>query len=354
LQILINLPQDKIEKINKISKCKFTGLDFRAGKESVAVIVEGENFAANINKAITLDIPVVVIAGAKNKKAGEEIAREACSYGIPDQCIILKDGDNITSLDGRVLGTSKRGIGYRLLEQICEDALKNELYPEILIWEEPQETGEKLQAVIEEASVEELSHVVKKKPAAKTPGPEQEPQKPEIARTDIETFLKSAKDITVVFKTTSSSNSSRVSQIISDRLEAVHLEIAESPCSYVYYADSKDSALETGKYAYSDGRTVEGVKPDSRQLVVEIDAVKIDDKSPVSEAMILVYEKASRIIHVAGSDLKETKTAIDSWLAGKFKLDGVIYTDLANAHELKKTYQDLVCDVDTFLKKVVV
>lgn len=353
MQILISLPQDKIEKVNKISKHAYTGLDSRVNKESVAVIVEGENFAANINKAITLDIPVVVIAGTKNK-AGEKLAREACSYGIPEQCIILKDRDNISSLDGRILNTSKRGIGYRLLEQICEDVLKNELYPEILIWEEPREIGENPKANVEKASVEELSRAVKNKPTAKTPGPEQEPQKPEIARTDIETFLKSAKDITVVFKTTSSSDSARVSQIISDRLEAVHLEIAESSCSYVYYADGKDSALETGKYAYSDGRAVEGIKPDSRQLVVEIDAVKVDNKSSISEAMILVYEKASRIIHVAGSDLKETKTAIDSWLAGNFKLDGIICTDLADAHELKKTYQDLACDVDTFLKKVVV
>jgi len=352
LQILINLPQGKIEKINKLSKHEFADFDSSANKEAVAVVVEGDNFTDAIDKAIRLDIPVVVIAGTNNKN-GKKTAEEAFSYGIPEQCIILKDGDNIISLDGNVIGRSKRGIGYRLLEQICEDAFKNGLYPEMLIWEESQKAGEELQAVIEKAGIEELPPVAKKKPAAKTPVPEQELQKPEIIRTDIETFLKPAEDITVVFKTTSSSNSSRVSQVISEHLKAVHLEVTESPCSYAYYAENKDDALKTGKYAYSDGKTAEGVRPD-RRLVVEIDAAEADVAPAVREAMVLMYEKASRIVHVAGSNLKETKTAIDGWLAGNFKLDGVIYTDLENAHELRKAYTDLACDVDTFLKKVVV
>jgi len=312
LQILINATKSSLDAFKRATGVDFVTLDSPAGKDSAAVVVQGNSFEKDISASIRLGIPVVVVAGNDMM-----CAKQATQHFIPEPCIILKQGDNVVTVDGKkIADTVGKGIGVRAVVKAVEYALKNKLCPEPLVW---VETEPELFNVLEEDKKENnvISHT-------------------QDATAD--SFLELAKKIVVVFKATPDAESGKAAHDLAICIKGVHAELASKPRSFsMYYGKTIEEAVATNRYVTYDGKTLtKGSFLDTEWLVTEIDA---DILASAPELVDSIYRKACKVVHVVG-DFEKGKTAIDAWLSS-WKLDFIVPSK-HNYERYKKVYGDIV------------
>ena len=298
MKILINADKAKIEFLSKVTDHEFVSLNTKTG-EAVVLLPES-SFDQDLDMALTLNKPVVVIAG----KLDSVISTKAKEAGIPEECILVKKGDWTVSADGKIqYGSAKRGIPVRVALEAVENAVKNNLYPEILIWQE--ETPK----IEEPAGIKEQVAVNKPEPPAVKP----EELKP--VQNDVYSL---AGEVIAVFRTVPGANSGRISYEIAKAKDGIHMELSAEPVSWRYYGQTFQEALNSGKYIHSNGSKLSGKNLGSRVLIVEVDPLL-----PSPEALDEAYQKASKIVHVA-SNARESVEALTAWVKSGWKLDVVL------------------------------
>jgi len=298
LKVLINADKPKIEFLSKVTNHEFIPLSAKTGE---AVILLPENsFDSDMNTALTLNIPVVVIAG----RSDSSTVMKAKDAGIPEECILIKEKDQTLSADGKIrYSSAKRGIPVRAALEAVERAIKNNLYPEILIWQEETPKIEKPAGIKEQVAVNK---------------PEPPAVKPEELKPVQNDVYSLAGEVIAVFRTVPGADSGRVSYEIAKAKDGIHMELSAEPVSWRYYGQTFQEALNSGKYIHSNGSKLSGKNLGSRVLIVEVDPLL-----PSPEALDEAYQKASKIVHVA-SNARESVEALTAWVKSGWKLDVVL------------------------------
>lgn len=310
MQILINASKPSLDAFKRATGVDFAPLDSPAGKDSAAVVVQGNSFEKDISASIRLGIPVVVVAGNDMK-----CAEQAAKHFIPESCIILKQGDSVVTVDGKkIADTVGGGIGVRAVVKAAEYAIKNKLCPEPLVWVEPEPFS-----VLEEDKKE--NNVISLHAQDASAG----------------SLLDLAKKIVVVFKATPDAESGKAAHDLAICIQGIHAELASKPCSYTMYGKTIEEAAATNRYVAYNGKTLtKGSFLDTEWLVTEIDT---DILATSPELVDNIYKKAVKIVHVVG-DYEKGKTAIDAWLSS-WRLDAIVPSE-QNYHRYKKVYGDIV------------
>jgi hypothetical protein len=314
LQILINAAEPSLESFKRATGIEFISLNSPASRDSVAVVVQGSSFEKDISIALQLGVPVVVIAGNDMK-----CVEQATKNFIPDSCILIKQGNDVVTADGkRIANTVGGGIGVRAVVKAAEYALKNKLCPEPLVWFESEPIIEPVVSTVEKNSVKEKKNVI----------PLHNPA---------EGILDIARRIVVVFKATPDAESGQTAHDLAFSLNGVHAEVTNKPCSYTLYGNTIEAAVATDKYITCDGKTLtKGSFVEADWLIAEIDA-SILGSSP--KLVDNIYKKAEKIIHVVG-DFEKGKLAVDAWRSS-WRLDAVV-SNKQNYGKYKKAYGDIV------------
>lgn len=348
MKILMELPEDRLKYYSKISGCAFAPMDSSPEKNTVAVVVEKDSldkYEAELIRAVGSAMPVVAIAGSKDTSA--TYAKTAIDNGIPGESVVVKDGDQIISVSGHAFGKARRGITLKMLCSICEYVLKNDFCPEILIWEERAEEKPQKQPLKYQKPDESKTG----SSTVQRPKPEQPNQETGHINTEkLDSVLSLGENILAVFKTISESNSGKIASQLANRINAIHLEVSNSASSYKYYGIDLNEAIQSGRYAYSNGETVQISSRYSGGVNM---VVEFDPKAPPT-AMTVIYSrclKNGKVIHTA-ADIKESTNAIKAWLDPGYQLDAIIPENGDIFRELKNQFGDSVCDVETLVQKV--
>jgi hypothetical protein len=314
LQILINASITSLEAFKRATGVEFKHLELTSDRDAVAVVVQGSSFEKDISIALQLGVPVVVIAGNDMK-----CVEQATKNFIPDSCILVKQGNDVVTADGkRIANTVGGGIGVRAVVKAAEYALKNKLCPEPLVWFESEPIIEPVVSTVEKNSVKEKKNVI----------PLHNPA---------EGILDIARRIVVVFKATPDAESGQTAHDLAFSLNGVHAEVTNKPCSYTLYGNTIEAAVATDKYITCDGKTLtKGSFVEADWLIAEIDA-SILGSSP--KLVDNIYKKAEKIIHVVG-DFEKGKLAVDAWRSS-WRLDAVV-SNKQNYGKYKKAYGDIV------------
>ena len=314
MQILINAAEPSLESFKRATGIEFISLNSPASRDSVAVVVQGSSFEKDISIALQLGVPVVVIAGNDMK-----CVEQATKNFIPDSCILIKQGNDVVTADGkRIANTVGGGIGVRAVVKAATYAFQNKLCPEPLVWFESEPIIEPVISTVEKNSVKEEKNVI----------PLHNPA---------EGILDIAKRIVVVFKATPDAESWQAARDLASRLNGIHAEITNKPYSYTLYGNSIETAVATGKYVICNGKTLtKGGIVEADWLVVEIDAGILSSFSKLVDS---IYRKAEKIIHVVG-DFEKGKLAVDAWRSS-WRLDAVV-SNKQNYGKYKKAYGDIV------------
>lgn len=305
MKIFINAEKDKLPIFSKATGVEFLPLngDLDGQSGAVAVVVRGNSFLESLEKVSGVDLPLLVVAGTEDQE-GRECVEAARSFGVPEACVLVKRTDKVCSLDGREIAQAVkqgRGIGARAIVSAAEYALKNDLRPEPVVWEEPPDVP-----VLEDPLVDE----------DKSETPSKNRKKVSFIGS-FEDALETAERVVAVFRSTPQAKSGSVAREIALASNGTHVELAGSPASYRLYGRDLEEALGKG-YAYSDGKRFEGGH--NGCIVVEI-----DPGVPHAEAMEKVYKKAEKVIHVVASEAAdEAKNAVNAWIKSGWKLDGIV------------------------------
>jgi len=313
LQILINASETSLEAFKRVTGVEFLPLSSSASHDSVAVVVQGSTFEKDISTAVSLAVPVVVIAGNDR-----DCVEQATKYFIPESCILTKQNNSVVTADGKkIAGTVGGGVGVRAVVKTAEYALKNKLCPEPLVWFESEPTVEpEIISTIEEGSRKE-NIVPLRNPA--------------------EGIIDIAKRIVVVFKATPDAESGKSAHDLAFSLNGVHAELANKPCSYTLYGNTVEDAVATGKYIACDGKTLtKGSFLETDWLIVEIDTDILASSPKLVDS---IYKMAIKIVHVVG-DYEKGKLAVDAWISS-WKLDAIV-SPKQNYGKYKKAYGDMV------------
>ncbi|NLW45249.1 MAG: hypothetical protein GXY92_08720 [Syntrophomonadaceae bacterium] len=298
---------DTPEKRKALSS--FTGKVFnppdKINSDSVFLCIRDSSM--DLDEAVKSGCPVVVIAGVRDK-AGEAIIQKARSLGIPDECIIVKNGDTVKTCSGVDLGPAVRGgISVKQAVKVAEYAHQKKLYPEMLIWEERKESPKDQEETIWSPPAQEQK---KTKPAPKIPAVKTHESVP----MDFDDFLK---DYSIVLGIVLEGDSPGLFKEVAAQLNACHVEMADKPTSYRVYADNLDEALTKG-YGYANQKTAM-VPVGTKKAVVE---VTLTDIQP--DMLDKAYRRAEKIIHIAGIN---SVPAVKDWLASGYKLDAIVTED---------------------------
>lgn len=304
LKILINADKAKTEFFSKITNHEFVPVNTRIGE--VVILLPETSFDGDLDTVLGLNIPVVVIAGNL-----ASVVAKAREVGIPDECILVKRGDRTMSADGSVsYGSAKKGIPLRAAVEAVERAVKNNLYPEVLIWQETDQA---------ETKTEKPAQLKAEKPAtAQKPEQPAAQPKPEDLKPVREDIYSLAGEVIAVFRTVPGADSGRVSHEIAKFRDGVHLELSAEPVSWRYYGQTFQESISTSRYVHFNGTRIFGRYLGSRVLVVEVDPLL-----PSPEALDEAYQKASKIVHVA-SGVKESVEALTAWVKSGWRLDAVL------------------------------
>lgn len=314
MQILINASITSLEAFKRATGVEFKHLELTSDRDAVAVVVQGSSFEKDISTALSLGVPVVVIAGNNR-----ECVEQATKHFIPESCILIKQDNSVITAEGKKIAeTVGGGIGVRAVVKAAEYALKNKLCPEPLVWFESEPIIEPVVSTVEKNSVKEKKNVI----------PLHNPA---------EGILDIARRIVVVFKATPDAESGQTAHDLAFSLNGVHAEVTNKPCSYTLYGNTIEAAVATDKYITCDGKTLtKGSFVEADWLIAEIDA-SILGSSP--KLVDNIYKKAEKIIHVVG-DFKKGKLAVDAWRSS-WRLDAVV-SNKQNYGKYKKAYGDIV------------
>jgi hypothetical protein len=313
LQILINASITSLEAFKRATGVEFKHLELTSDRDAVAVVVQGSSFEKDISTALSLGVPVVVIAGNNR-----ECVEQATKHFIPESCILIKQDNSVITADGKKIAeTVGGGIGVRAVVKAATYAYQNKLCPEPLIWIESEPIIEPVLNTTEE-SIKENKSVTPMQSVA-------------------DNILDLAKRIVIVFKATPDAESWQAARDLASRLNGIHAEITNKPCSYTLYGNTIEAAVATDKYITCDGKTLtKGSFVEADWLIAEIDA-SILGSSP--KLVDNIYKKAEKIIHVVG-DFEKGKLAVDAWRSS-WRLDAVV-SNKQNYGKYKKAYGDIV------------
>lgn len=322
MQILINAAEPSLESFKRATGIEFISLNSPASRDSVAVVVQGSSFEKDISIALQLGVPVVVIAGNDMK-----CVEQATKNFIPDSCILIKQGNDVVTADGkRIANTVGGGIGVRAVVKAATYAYQNKLCPEPLIWIESEPIIEPVLNTTEE-SIKENKSVTPMPSAA-------------------DNILDLAKRIVIVFKATPDAESWQAARDLASRLNGIHAEITNKPYSYTLYGNSIETAVATGKYVICNGKTLtKGGIVEADWLVVEIDAGILSSFPKLVDS---IYRKAEKIIHVVG-DFEKGKLAVDAWRSS-WRLDAIV-PNQREYEKYRKAYGNIVLTDITALAK---
>lgn len=326
MKILINAEASKLELYARSTGTEFLPLEDPGNAEgAVAVVVQGTSFQKDLETSVALNVPVVVVAGNDNR-VGQNCAREAARWGIPEACILLKKGDKVCSLDGREIAESAKGIGVRAVLKAAQYALDNKLYPEPLIWQEDEEEP----VLFEEPPQPEQPAKQEEKPQKTSPVRQEQKNagnnvvrlsRGSDAEMRVEGVLEMSRKVAVVLKATPDADSGKVARDLAVKLSGAHLEISSAPESYRLYGETPEKAAESGKYMVCTGSAFIGTGYMSAEwLIVELDAAVLTAMPNLVDA---IYKKAEKMIHAVGG-FKEGQAAVKTWLDSGWKLDAVV------------------------------
>jgi len=323
LQILINAAEPSLESFKRATGIEFISLNSPASRDSVAVVVQGSSFEKDISIALQLGVPVVVVAGNDR-----ECVEQATKNFIPDSCILIKQGNDVVTADGkRIANTVGGGIGVRAVVKAATYAFQNKLCPEPLVWFESEPIIEPVISTVEKNSVKEEKNVI----------PLHNPA---------EGILDIAKRIVVVFKATPDAESGKAAYDLATSLNGVHAELANKQCSYCLYGNTSEDAVATGKYVICNGKTLtKGGIVEADWLVVEIDAGILSSFPKLVDS---IYRKAEKIIHVVG-DFEKGKLVVDAWRSS-WRLDAIV-PNQRECEKYRKAYGNIVLTDITALAK---
>lgn len=341
MRVLINLPPERTIALTRADGVEFCGLSEKPNKESVAVVVRGASFAADLARAVSLDIPVVVVAGTEDAE-GLRCMELARSVGIPDGAVIVKRENEVCALDDRQIALAVRqgrGIGVTAVVLAAKHALTNNLIPEPVIWEENVVSDDEPVILMGDPEVQEEASErrVSEKPTPVKPdkpasgNPEACPVKRHAFARSFADLVHGADRVVAVFRAVPDAKSGRVAQEIAQAMDGQHVELSAQPQSYKVWGHTLDEALAAG-YLHSDGKNVKG---ESRggNLVIEVDLSVFDP-----EILDLVYKKAEKVVQVVTKNLKEGEEAVRAWLSSGWRLDAVIPDSPVPAEALKKAF----------------
>lgn len=323
MQILINAAEPSLESFKRATGIEFISLNSPASRDSVAVVVQGSSFEKDISIALQLGVPVVVVAGNDR-----ECVEHATKHFIPDSCILIKQGNDVVTADGKKIAeTVGGGIGVRAVVKAATYAFQNKLCPEPLVWFESEPIIEPVISTVEKNSVKEEKNVI----------PLHNPA---------EGILDIAKRIVVVFKATPDAESGKVAYDLATSLNGVHAELANKQCSYCLYGNTIEDAVATGKYVICNGKTLtKGGIVEADWLVVEIDGGILSSFPKLVDS---IYRKAEKIIHVVG-DFEKGKLAVDAWRSS-WRLDAIV-PNQREYEKYRKAYGNIVLTDITALAK---
>lgn len=337
MDILLNCSQEELKKLNTLQKADFLpmpSIPLKAS-EGVAVVIEGDNFSNALTKAVSLNIPVVIIAGLKDEN-GERYAGQALECGVPAECIVFKCENRVISKSGKEFtADAKRGISLDVLIDICSFAQENNLYPELLIWEEPKKDLEPQIQPVRSNTLEKFPYI--------DPG---YAGKISVVKRDLIEVIDWADYVIAVFKTTDNTQSSKFTAALNQALKGMHLEISSHPGSHLEYGLGVNDAIIGCQYAYSNGKNVEIHSSYSgvQYLVVEM-------APSMMESMACIYVKAKKVVQVTPIT-KDGIEAIRAWLNGKFVLNAIIPEDMTGYSELQSEFGELVLpDAAAFIER---
>jgi len=323
LQILINAAEPSLESFKRATGIEFISLNSPASRDSVAVVVQGSSFEKDISIALQLGVPVVVVAGNDR-----ECVEHATKNFIPESCILIKQGNDVVTADGKKIAeTVGGGIGVRAVVKAATYAFQNKLCPEPLVWFESEPIIEPVISTVEKNSVKEEKNVI----------PLHNPA---------EGILDIAKRIVVVFKATPDAESGKAAYDLATSLNGVHAELANKQCSYCLYGNTIEDAVATGKYVICNGKTLtKGGIVEADWLVVEIDGGILSSFPKLVDS---IYRKAEKIIHVVG-DFEKGKLAVDAWRSS-WRLDAIV-PNQREYEKYRKAYGNIVLTDITALAK---
>ncbi len=347
MEIFLNQSEEMLRKYNRVAIGSRFVNTLSSKDDTVALAIEGPSLIEDLMQYIGMEIPVVVIAG----NGQPDIIELARDYGIPPECIVVKD-TAVKTLDGFVANNNPaRGISVSTIIRICQRALENRLIPEVLIWEES-----KIESTpyCQQKSIESPKYQ-----SAGSPKPQKEKSEEKVFSSEKTisehkahliqeelSHLIDSKKVVAVFKTVPDALAGEVSKIINHGLKGIHVEVGPNPKSSNYYNKDFEQAVTSGCYAYcKDGRVKLSNLANSDVLIIEIDADEAGN-----EISQLVYDSASYIIHVP-SNLENSKTALDNWITAGLKISAIIPSK-SNYQEFKHVFGDKIMDAQTFLNKV--
>lgn len=314
MQIFINAPDEKIRLFNRVTeKAEFVNHGFNG--EGTALVIEGPTFEDDLDQAVKLNVPVIVIAGL----GYSGLIKAAREQGIPDKCIIIKENNDIKSIDGIVFGQSRQGISVFTIVDICKMALDMKLYPEeICVWTPVTITTEPNITQSIPAEVINENPELKQKPESVQTSNKKAAAR--IVQKDLIDLIDSANKIIAIFRTVPSANSGKPSFNISEELQGLHIEIAKAPGTYTFYNKDYENAVLTGRYGFVENNKVEiSNLANPHHLIIEIaDSEAIDAK-----LFELIYEHAKYIVHIPGS-FDESKHSLENWISPGYNLTAII------------------------------
>jgi hypothetical protein len=323
-----------LERLSAWRRAEAEFVKLQEKKGDVALLVPDGSFQGALDQAMSLGIPVVVIAGRENGR-GEEVVEAAQEAGICPACILVLRGGRVVALDGTDFGPALMGgkaIGVRAAAAAAERALKENLVPEPAVWveeEEPlvfAEDGNRETAAKPRISEEHSSgESARAEPASAPP--------PTAFIGGFRDLLDAAPEVVAVFRTTPEVDGAQVARDLASALKGQHLELSAEPSSYNAYGRTPDEAFASG-YLHSDGNGVKG-EYGRGPVVVEIDLSVADP-----EALDTVYGKAKKVYHVADAS-EESVAGLKAWLSSGWRLDGVITFGETAARSLKKALPEV-------------
>ena len=353
-KLLITASEEMIEHITRTTNVECVPYDNTASSSGSVIVVLRPQTDEQVTErldilrdASTLGVPVLVVAGVRDT-IGEKFLYEASLCGIPRECILLVENGQVIDANGMTLGNALRGrsIGVSPVLSAAERAVKEELIPEIALWEDNKKeetalwesklndqdnnTTEKVELSNQNSNTTEKigldnqdSDVIEKNSITTDT---EEPLRKQRCHTNDDSsgwtrqdsplyaFFDATESLVAIFSAKSGVGATTVAACLSGALadyNSLHLEIASSSSGYVYYGDSLSQALSSGQYAFFDGNKLNG---DVRQT----DILVADVSTP--EAADIIYDQARCVVVVTdGSPIAFRK--VQNWIKNGYRLD---------------------------------
>ncbi|MCL6560405.1 MAG: hypothetical protein K6U74_16750 [Firmicutes bacterium] len=345
MRVLINAAPEKQRVFQTVTGIEFGGYHEKREK-SVAVVVRCPAFSRDLQEAVRLMVPVVVIAGREDE-TGRKCVGEALALGVAKAAVVVVKNDRVVTLDGRDIGPERGGVGVNAVVTAARFAFDNGLVPEPLVWvdssDEPVLDVSYNRPVFhpDEAVVSpeppKMAGAATAKPAKISSPPKKYSGKAhgeDVSEIPLSTVLDMAEHIAVAYR---AGESGRVAKQIAADFKGVHLELSPEPQSFALYANTLGDAVKTGKYIYSNGNLalVSGYMG-ADWLVVEAD---ISDQNV--EALDAVQNRAERVYIVAGDNVEDARHMVEMFKENGWRLDGVLPASRESSLLIKNTFGEM-------------